>query len=112
MKPVSKTRARKLAISLLRQSKKSTWRELAEVYGVKAGTLNRIANSRGAWLPKDESILEKLGLLTVRSPYAIMPRWWKRTPEALRMFRYIRDQARILSNETRNQQFAYRRKKK
>lgn len=112
MKPVNKALARKLANSLLRQSQESTWRELAKVYGVKAGTLNRIANSHGVWLPKDEEILKKLGLLTPRSPYSIMPRWWDRTPKALRVFKYIRDQARIIANETRDAQFAYRTKRK
>lgn len=112
MKPVSKTRARKIAKSLLRQNKLLTWRDLEFLTGVKAGTLNRIANSHGEWLPKDEGILAKLQLLTVRSPYAIMPRWWERTPEALQRFKYIRDQARIIANETRDAQFAYKKGKR
>ncbi len=111
MKPVSKTRARKIANSLLRQNKKSSWRDLAKTYGVAAGTLNRFAKSHGEWLPKDENILQKLGLITVRSPYAIMPRWWERTPEALQRFKYVRDQARIIANETRAAQFAYKKVK-
>jgi len=64
MKPVSKTHARKLANSLLRQNKEIPWRGLAEIYKVPAGTLNRIANSHGTWLPKDEHILIVLGLKT------------------------------------------------
>ena len=111
MKPVSRTRARKIANSLLRQNKEIPWRELSKTYGVAAGTLNRIANSHGEWLPKNEAILSKLELLTVRSPYAIMPRWWARTPEALQHFKHIRDQARIMGNETRNAQFAYKKVK-
>jgi hypothetical protein len=47
-----------------------------------------------------------------RSPYSVMPRWWERTPEALRQFQHIRDQARIIANETREQQFAYKKKKR
>lgn len=31
--------------------------------GVAPGTLNRIANSNGAWLPKDRKILKALGLV-------------------------------------------------
>ena len=111
MKPVSKTRARKLANSLLRQSKEKSWRDLAKTHDVTAGTLNRFANSHGEWLPKDEEILKKLGLLTVRSLYAIMPRWWKRTPEALEHFKHIRDQARGIANETRISQQAYKKVK-
>jgi hypothetical protein len=111
MKPVSKARARKIANSLLRQNKVNSWRDLSKTYGIAAGTLNRFANSHGAWLPKDEGILQKLGLVTVRSPYAVMPRWWKRTPEALQNFKYIRNQARVIANETHEQQFAYKKVK-
>jgi len=112
MKPVSKTHARKIANSLLRQNKENSWRHLEKTYGVAAGTLNRIANSHGEWLPKDEEILKKLGLVTVRSPYAIMPRWWQRTPEALRHFQYIRNQARGIANETRMSQYEYKKQVK
>ena len=112
MKPVSKTHARKLANLLIRQNKNGdSWRALAKAYGVAAGTLNRIAKSHGEWLPKDENILQKLGLFIARSPYAIMPRWWERTPEALRHFTHIRDQVRIMSNETHDAQYAHRTRK-
>jgi hypothetical protein len=69
MKPVSKARARKLAISLLRQNKEIPWRDLENTYKVAAGTLNRIAKSHGAWLPKDENILIALGLKTPCKPH-------------------------------------------
>lgn len=68
---------------------------------VQAGTLNRIANSNGEWLPKNMRILDALGLLTERSPYAVMPRWWMRTPEALAKFLHIRGKAQELSDDTR-----------
>ena len=112
MKSISKARARKLAKSLSDQNRSGVvWRDLKKKYGVAGGTLNRIAKSKGSWLPKDEEILKKLGLVTVRSPYAIMPRWWERSPEALRVFKYTRDQARIIANETREAQYAYKKVK-
>ena len=37
---------------------------------VKPGTLNRIANEKGNWLPKDVEILVALGLKKVREPKA------------------------------------------
>ena len=42
-----------------------TWRDVARDYPeiVKAGTLNRIAKSDGAWLPKKHEVLSALGLL-------------------------------------------------
>jgi hypothetical protein len=108
---VSSSKAKKFASRLLKENRSgATWRDLSERYGVNHATLNRIAKSRGRWIPKDETILKKLELLTVRSPFAIMPRWWERTPEALRMFKYIQNQARIIGNETRAAQYAYKKK--
>ena len=109
---VSSSKAKKFARKLLKENRAgATWRDLSARYGgVNHATLNRIAKSRGQWIPKDETILKKLGLVTVRSPYAIMPRWWERTPETLRLFMYIRSQARIISNETREGQYSYKKK--
>jgi hypothetical protein len=112
-KHISRTRAQKFAKSLLRRNdngKGESWRTLAEEYGVNHATLNRIANSRGQWLPKDPEILKKLGLITERSPYAIMPRWWARTPEALDAFTNTRGKAKKLADDTREEQYKHRRK--
>lgn len=113
---VSPSKAKKLARRLLRENRSGrSYRTIArEDYQgeIDQSTLSRIARSKGTWLPKDETILSKLGLLTTRSPYAIMPRWWERTPEALQMFLYTRNQARIIANETRAAQFAYKKKAK
>ena len=44
-------------------AKKGTWRAVAEGRpGVSLATLNRIATSGGDWLPKNKTILERLGL--------------------------------------------------
>lgn len=61
------TKAKSLALSLLRQNKKfkRSWRVIAREDfngNVNHATLNRIAISRGAWLPKDKKILIALGL--------------------------------------------------
>jgi hypothetical protein len=73
MKPVSKTLARKLANSLLHQNKEgASWRDLQKDYGVAAGTLNRFANSKGEWLPKDDDILKKLKIY--RKPRRLTPK--------------------------------------
>ena len=108
------TKAKKLARNLLRENRRGrSWRIIArEDYQGKINhaTLNRIAISKGEWLPKDDEILTILGLKTVRSPYAIMPRWWKRTPEALDAFLRIRGKAKGIAEETKEAQFAYKRK--
>ena len=112
MRYIDKAKARKFAKSLfLKNRNRVSWRALSRIHGIAAGTLNRIAKSDGKWLPKDETVLEKLELLKDRSPYGIMPRWWKRTPEALQVFKYVRNQARIIANETRISQYAYKKVK-
>jgi len=112
MRYIDKPKAKKLAKSLLLENRNGTsWRALSRTHGIAAGTLNRIAKSGGKWLPKDETVLEKFGLMKERSPYAIMPRWWERTPEALQHFKYIRNQARGIANETRISQQAYKKVK-
>jgi transcriptional regulator with XRE-family HTH domain len=109
---IASSKAKKFAVGLLRENKEKSWRELSEKYGVNHATLNRIANSRGSWLPKDADILKKLGLITTRSPYAIMPRWWNRTPEALAAFLHIRGRVKQMSDDTRREQYSYRQKVK
>ena len=72
----SKVLARKLANRLISENQKGRgWRVIArEDYSkiIKPGTLNRIAKSKGKWLPKSKPILIELGLekpRPVRPPY-------------------------------------------
>ena len=72
---VSKFVARKLAQELVQQNGAGeSWRAIAATFPrradgsqiVKAGTLNRIANEAGEWLPKGTEILTALGLVVAR----------------------------------------------
>lgn len=72
MPTVNRASARKLAQELkARNALKESWRAIAESYPgrpdgsqiIKAGTLCRIANSDGAYLPDDREILKALGLI-------------------------------------------------
>jgi hypothetical protein len=67
--------AQKLAIRLIRENRCRSWRKIAKEDFppiVKAGTLNRIANSGGTWIPKDEKLLRALGLIEP------LPKWARR----------------------------------
>lgn len=112
---IASSKAKKLARRLLSENRNGrSYRTIArEDYRdeIDQSTLSRIARTKGEWLPKSHELLELLGLLTIRSPYGIMPRWWKRTPEALERFVYVRNQARIIANETRASQYAYKKVK-
>ena len=43
-----------------------TYREMSKMCGVKPGTINRFAKAKGKWIPKDKSILVRLGLVQTR----------------------------------------------
>lgn len=105
---VSMVRAKKLALELLRKNRRGeSWREIAAAnFGgqVHYATINRIAIHKGAWLPKDEKILDALGLITKRSPYAIMPKHFNRTPEALEWFLHKRTLAKGIAEDTKKAQ--------
>lgn len=103
---VASSKAKKLARSLraLNEDFDMSWREIAHVVyedKVHFATLNRIAKSKGTWLPKDENVLKVLGLIRERSPYSILPRWYKRTPEALAYFKRMREAIKTESQKTR-----------
>ena len=66
---VSVKQARKLAKRIFSDNKKGrSYRVIArEDYpGLKAGTLNRFAKSKGEYIPKDKNILKILGLIKPR----------------------------------------------
>jgi len=70
-------KARKLARMLLRENRAGrSWRVIAkdDFQGqVNYATLNKLANSRGTWIPKDECILIALGLMEPHKPKLIQP---------------------------------------
>lgn len=89
---VTKAAARKLAQALkARNEAGESWRKIAASYParpdgtpiVKAGTLNRIVNEAGAWLPKDPEILVALGLKEKRVREEL-PEWLARRKKAIR----------------------------
>lgn len=99
------TKAKKLATSLLRANRLGrSWRTIAhEDYAdqVNHATLNRIAIHKGDWLPKDETILKALGLITPRSPFAGLPKWFVRTDDALSFFNRQRAKVKEMGKATR-----------
>ena len=95
---VSNTSARKVAKQLnQKHAKLHSWRLVAGDYQspvIKAGTLNRIANTDGEWLPCDEEILIALGLMKPRKPKPnprVIPKWEKR----------VRKQIATMAKQTR-----------
>lgn len=80
-----------------------SWRKIsAEYYGgrVKHGVLNRFANDPD-YVPADGMLLDELGLIIPPNPYGILPRWYKRIPEALEYFNQKREQVKLMSVNTK-----------
>lgn len=86
-----------------------SWRTLAKEYfgnEIKHGTLQRFATDKN-YIPADERLLRLLDLVEPPNPYRVLPRWYKRIPEALRYFDFVRSRTSELSTETRR---SFRRK--
>jgi len=105
---LSKSLVRKRKAELNRLHKLYSWRAMAkDIYGgeIKFGTLERFATDK-KYIPRDNDLLNILGVMIARSPYRILPKWFNRTPEALEFFNHVRSQIKFMYNEARAQQKA------
>jgi hypothetical protein len=87
-----------------------SWRRISEEYyagRVKHGVLNRFA-LHADYVPADPEIQQELGLIVPPNPYRALPRWYKRTPEALAYFDRKRAQIRTMSDAAKEQRKATR----
>lgn len=79
---IDKVRVQKLVNSIIEKHEKRSYRKIArEDYPslIKAGTLCRIAKSKGKWIPKNKRILFALGLIEKVK----IPQWiktWRHLP--------------------------------
>ena len=80
-----------------------------DYYGgrIKFGTLQRFAEDKN-YVPKDEKLLDTLGLIKERSPYSIMPRWLKREPYVFCRFMMTRHAIKDMFDKTKEAQNAYK----
>lgn len=102
---LSKAKIRKRKVELKRLHKIYSWRKMAdEIYGgeVGFGVLQRFACEKD-YIPKDEKILLALDLITPKNPFRILPRWYKRTNEALNFFNKKREQIKKMSDSAREE---------
>ena len=96
-------KAKKLARSLLRANRRGySWRQIAADYpGVHFATLNRIANSGGEWLPKDDETLIALGLKKLKPTGPRLPSWLQ--PEALPWYIGQREKVKGMHKEMKEE---------
>ena len=102
---LSKSKIAKRKRELNRLHKIYSWRKMAaDIYGgeIKFGTLERFATDKD-YIPKDVHLLSVLELVTPPSPYRILPKWYKRSPEALSFFQGMREKIKGMYDEARKQ---------
>ena len=96
IKLVSKAliKQRKKAIkNLYDQMPTPSWRDLSrDIFQekIKHGVLHRFATKPG-YIPADPEILEELGLIKKPNPYRPLPKYYKRTPQALAYYQHTAD---------------------
>lgn len=64
--------------------------------------LGRFINEK-EYIPKDENVCKLLDLYADPNPYRNLPKWYKRTPEALEYFNRKREQIKAMSDEAKSQ---------
>lgn len=111
---LSKSKISKRKAQLKRLHKIYSWRKMArDIFNneIKFGTLERFVTDPD-YVPKEIELLRVLDLLPPpRSPYHVMPRWWNRTPEALERFMHTKAKAKEMYDNTKREQFSYRKTK-
>lgn len=107
---MAKVKKAKRHLRILQREHNLSLRTLAAKLGnvVTYQTLGRFIAERN-YIPSDDKVRTALDLYADPNPYRIMPSWWSRTPEALAQFQHIKANVKKLSDDTRTEQFAYRR---
>lgn len=107
---LSKALVRKRKAELKRLHKIYSWRVISKDFyegKIKFGTLERFATDL-TYIPKDKILLDLLEVMKTPSPYRTLPKWFKRTPEALEYFNTKRSQIQALGNEAKRQRHGKR----
>ena len=99
----AKIKARKKQIRRLNDVYKS-WREVQRVFypEVSYQVLSRFANDK-TYVPIDVKVCEALDIFADPNPFRQLPKWYKRTQEALNFFNEKRDQIKRMSDEAKRQ---------
>lgn len=107
MDNVPKSLVAKRRAELRRLHKIYSWREIAErpeLYNgeIKHGILQRFCDTRNGknYVPKDKRILEILGLISKRSQFHLVPKYFKRSRETLIFFKKQEEIIRSMGADT------------
>jgi FMN phosphatase YigB (HAD superfamily) len=103
----SKIKERKKQLRRLNGVIKS-WRNIQRDYypEVSYQTLNRFATDK-KYIPADVDTCKALDIFADVNPYRQLPKWYKRTPEALEYFNTKRAQIKMMSDKAKSQRDAF-----
>jgi len=101
---VAKIKIAKKNLRKLQRDNGYSLRQIAAVLKNKISfqSLGRFISERD-YIPKDEDVCKLLDLYADPNPYRQLPKWYKRTPEALLFFNTKRQQIKDISDEAKSQ---------
>ena len=97
----------KIAKKNLRKLQRDNGYSLRQLVGILGNgmtfqSLGRFISEKD-YVPKDEAVCKLLDLYADPNPYRSLPKWYKRTPEALAFFNTKRIQIKQMYNEAKEQ---------
>ena len=104
----AKIKARKRQLRKLNEIYKS-WRKVQSIFypEVSYQVLNRFVNDK-KYVPANVEVLKALDLYADPNPFRGLPKWYKRTQDALNFFNEKREQIKKMSDEAKRQRDAGR----
>lgn len=105
----AKIKLAKKNLRKLQQDHGYTLRQMAAKFGndISFQSLGRFINEKN-YIPKDEKVCRLLDLYADPNPFRGLPKWYKRTQDALNFFNEKRKQIKRMSDEAKRQRDAGR----
>lgn len=105
----AKIKIAKKKLRHLQKDKGYTLRQMAEILksGISFQSLGRFINEKD-YIPKDPKVCALLDLYQDPNPFRGLPKWYKRTQDALNFFNEKREQIKKMSDEAKRQRDAGR----
>lgn len=105
----AKIKIAKKKLRHLQRDKGYSLRQMAAILknGISFQSLGRFINEKD-YIPKDEKVCKLLDLYADLNPFRGLPKWYKRTQDALDFFNEKREQIKRMSDEAKRQRDAGR----
>lgn len=100
----AKIKVAKKKLRHLQKDMKYSLRQISSILknGISFQSLGRFINEKD-YIPKDEKVCQLLDLYADPNPYRQLPKWYKRTQDALDFFNTKRDQIKTMTDNAKRQ---------